>query len=173
MKKIIFFLCLFLLVSFKSPNNNDVSIIVHFEHILNEYRVSNGLNPVKIDHSMKEFTDLRSKSLVTDYSHNGFNKNLRSYISNFTDGGENIAMVINALNDNKPYWSSDIEEVGKILNKMAMGTSTNYDVAMYCFLLWKNSKSHNDLLLNNKVKRFYLSYEKSKTFYYFCFIGLD
>jgi uncharacterized protein YkwD len=173
MKKIIFFLCLFLLVSFKSPNNNDVSIIVHFEQILNEYRYSNGLNPVKIDHSMKEFTDLRSKSLVTDYSHNGFNKNLRSYISNFTDGGENIAMVINALNDNKPYWSSDIEEVGKILNKMAMGTSTNYDVAMYCFLLWKNSKSHNDLLLNNKVKRFYLSYEKSKTFYYFCFIGLD
>jgi uncharacterized protein YkwD len=173
MKKIIFFLCLFLLVSFKSPNNNDVPIIVHFEQILNEYRYSNGLNPVKIDHSMKEFTDLRSKSLVTDYSHNGFNKNLRSYISNFTDGGENIAMVINALNDNKPYWSSDIEEVGKILNKMAMGTSTNYDVAMYCFLLWKNSKSHNDLLLNNKVKRFYLSYEKSKTFYYFCFIGLD
>lgn len=173
MKKIIFFLCLFLLVSFKSPNNNDVSIIVHFEHILNEYRVSNGLNPVKIDHSMKEFTDLRSKSLVIDYSHNGFNKNLRSYISNFTDGGENIAMVINAPNDNKPYWSSDIEEVGKILNKMAMGTSTNYDVAMYCFLLWKNSKSHNDLLLNNKVKRFYLSYEKSKTFYYFCFVGLD
>jgi uncharacterized protein YkwD len=173
MKKIIFFLCLFLLVSFKSPNNNDVSIIVHFEHILNEYRVSNGLNPVKIDHSMKEFTDLRSKSLVIDYSHNGFNKNLRSYISNFTDGGENIAMVINAPNDNKPYWSSDIEEVGKILNKMAMGTSTNYDVAMYCFLLWKNSKSHNDLLLNYKVKRFYLSYEKSKTFYYFCFVGLD
>ena len=155
MKKIIFFLCLFLLVSFKSPNNNDVSIIVHFEKILNEYRYSNGLNPVKIDHSMKEFTDLRS------------------YISNFTDGGENIAMVINAPNDNKPYWSSDIEEVGKILNKMAMGTSTNYDVAMYCFLLWKNSKSHNDLLLNNNVKRFYLSYEKSKTFYYFCFIGLD
>ena len=173
MKKIIFFLCLFLLVSFKSPNNNDVSIIVHFEKILNEYRYSNGLNPVKIDHSMKEFTDLRSKSLVTDYSHNGFNKNLRSYISNFTDGGENIAMVINAHNDNKQYWSSDIEEVGKILNKMAMGTSTNYDVAMYCFLLWKNSKSHNELLLNNKVKRFYLSYEKSKTFYYFCFIGLD
>jgi uncharacterized protein YkwD len=173
MKKIIFFLFSFLLVGFKGPNNNDVSIIVHFEQILNEYRVSNGLNPVKIDHSMKEFTDLRSKSLVTDYSHNGFNKNLRSYISNFTNGGENIAMVINALNDNKPYWSSDIEEVGKILNKMAMGTSTNYDVAMYCFLLWKNSKSHNDLLLNNKVKRFYLSYEKSKTFYYFCFIGLD
>jgi hypothetical protein len=88
-------------------------------------------------------------------------------------GGENIAMLINAPNDNKPYWSSDIEEVGKILNKMSMGTSTNYDVAMYCFLLWKNSKSHNELLLNNKVKRFYLSYEKSKTFYYFCFIGLD
>lgn len=173
MKKIIFFLCSFLLVGFKLPNNNDAPIIFHFEQILNEYRYSNGLNPVKIDHSMKEFTDFRSKNLLTDYSHNGFDRNIRSYISSFTTGGENIAMVINAPKNNKPYWSSDIEEVGKILNKMSMGTSTNYDVAMYCFLLWKNSKSHNELLLNNKVKRFYLSYEKSKTFYYFCFVGLD
>jgi uncharacterized protein YkwD len=173
MKKIIFFLCLFLLVSFKSPNNNDVSIIVHFEKILNEYRYSNGLNPVKIDHSMKEFTDLRSKSLVTDYSHNGFKENIKSFNFNGKSGGENIAMVRNVSNNNKPYWSSNIKEIGDILNKMAMGTSTNYDVALYCFLKWKHSPSHNDLLLNPKIKKFHLSYEKSETFYYFCFIGFD
>jgi uncharacterized protein YkwD len=173
MLKFPIFLFIPFIFGLQTPNFEEKPIIVHFEQILNEYRVSNGLNPVKIDYSIKEFTDLRSKSLASDYSHNGFNKNLRSYITNFTVGGENIAMLINAPNDNKPYWSSYIEDVGKILNKMSMGTSTNYDVAMYCFLLWKNSKSHNELLLNNKVKRFYLSYEKSKTFYYFCFIGLD
>ena len=83
MKKIIFFLCLFLLASFKSPNNNDVSIIVHFEQILNEYRVSNGLNRIVIDESIKEFTDLRSKNLIHDYSHNQFYKNIYSYNYNF------------------------------------------------------------------------------------------
>lgn len=93
MKKITFVLCLFLLTSFKSPGNNDVPLIVHFEQILNEYRVSNGLNPVKIDHSMKEFTDLRSKNLVTDFSHNGFTENIDSYISGFTFGGENISKI--------------------------------------------------------------------------------
>ena len=147
MKKIIFFLCLFLLVSFKSSNNNDVSIIVHFEQILNEYRVSNGLNPVKIDHSMKEFTDLRSKSLITDYSHNGFSENINFQKFSFRFAGENIVKTA--------YHS------------------TNYNIAMYCFLQWKNSISHNRLLLNYKIKRFYLSYNKDKTFIYFCLIAVD
>lgn len=173
MKKIIFFLCLFLLVSFKNPNNNDAPIIVHFEQILNEYRYSNGLNRIVIDESIKEFTDLRSKNLIHDYSHNGFKENIKSFNLNGKSGGENIAIVRNVSNNNKPYWSSNIKEIGDILNKMAMGTSTNYDVALYCFLKWKNSPSHNDLLLNPKIKRFHLSYEKSETFYYFCFIGFD
>jgi uncharacterized protein YkwD len=172
-KKIVILLLSFLLFGFKNPNNDSTPIIINFEQILNEYRCSNGLNKVVIDESIKEFADHRSKSLVTDYSHNGFKEKLHFYILYPKYGGENIAQVLNLPADKKPYYSSNIKEVGDIMNKMAMGTSTNYDVAMYCFLLWKNSKSHNDLLLNPKIKRFYLSYEKSKTFYYFCFIGLD
>jgi uncharacterized protein YkwD len=110
---------------------------------------------------------------VEDYSHNGFKENLQYYNLNAKSAGENIAMVRNVPKNNKPYWSSDIKEIGDILNKMAMGTSTNYDIALYCFLKWKHSTSHNELLLNPKIKRFHLSYEKSETFYYFCFIGLD
>jgi uncharacterized protein YkwD len=172
-KKVVILLLSFLLFGFKNPNNDSTPIIINFEQILNEYRCSNGLNPVKIDYSMKEFADLRSKSIVEDYSHNGFKEKLHFYKLCRKSGGENIAQVLNLPVDKKPYYSSNIKEVGDIMNKMAMGTSTNYDVAMYCFLLWRNSKSHNDLLLNPKIKRFYLSYEKSKTFYYFCFIGLD
>ena len=173
MKKFVIIGFLFLLFGFKNPNHDDTPIIIHFEQILNEYRYSNGLSKVVIDESIKELTDIRSKSLVTDYSHNGFKEKLHFYNLYPKSGGENIAQVLNLPADKKPYYSSNIKEVGDIMNKMAMGTSTNYDVAMYCFLLWQNSKSHNELLLNNKVKRFYLSYEKSKTFYYFCFIGLD
>lgn len=172
MKSFLFF-GLFLLLGFKSPNENDIPIIIHFQQILNEYRCLNGLNEIMIDESIKKLTDYRSKSLVTDYSHNGFKEIIKENNLYPKSGGENIAKLFNLPADKKPYYSSNIKEITDIMNKMAMGTSTNYDVALYCFLLWKNSKSHNDLLLNSKVKRFYLSYEKSKTFYYFCFIGLD
>jgi uncharacterized protein YkwD len=173
MKKFVIIGLLFLLFGFKNPNNNDTPIIIHFEQILNKYRYSNGLNTIVIDESIKEFADERSRNIVQDYSHNGAKEKLHLYNLYPKSGGENIAKVLNLPVNKKPYYSSNIKEVGDIMNKMSMGTSTNYDVAMYCFLLWKNSKSHNDLLLNPKIKRFYLSYEKSKTFYYFCFIGLD
>lgn len=171
MKKIILILFLFLLTGFKTPNNNDGPIIIHFEQILNEYRVSNGLNPVKIDQSMKEFTDLRSKDLLTDFSHKGFDENILSYISNFTFAGENCAKVVIHRNYGEARLSSSIKEIEEILSKMVMGTLTNSDVARYCFLIWKHSKYHNELLLNEKIKRFYLSYQKTENHYYFCFIG--
>lgn len=173
MKKIIFILFLFLLTGFKTPNDNDTPIIIHFEQILNKYRVSNGLNPVKIDQSMKEFTDLRSKDLLTDFSHKGFDENILSYISNFTFAGENCAKVVIHTNYGEARLSSSIKEIEEILSKMVMGTLTNSDVARYCFLIWKHSKYHNELLLNEKIKRFYLSYQKTENHYYFCFIALN
>lgn len=173
MKKNIFFLSLFMLVGFKNPTNNNTPIIVHFEQILNEYRVSNGLNPVKIDHSMKEFTDLRSKDLLTDFSHNNFTENIHSYISGFTYGGENIAKISIPKKDDLENWISNMKEIQEIFNKMSSGTTTDYDIAKYCFLIWKRSESHNEQLLDEKIKRFYLSYQKIENDYYFCFIALN
>jgi len=172
MKKITFVLCLFLLTSFKSPGNNDVPLIVHFEQILNEYRVSNGLNPVKIDHSMKEFTDLRSKNLVTDFSHNGFTENIDSYISGFTFGGENISKIYIPEKNDAKNWFSSSKETQEIFNKISSGASTDYDIAKFCFLEWKDSEPHNELLLDKKIQRFYLSYQKIEQRYYFCFIAV-
>lgn len=173
MKKIIFILFLFLLTGFKNPNNNDGPIIIHFEQILNEYRISNGLNPIKIDPSMKEFTDLRSKNLLTYFSHNGFTENIHSYISGFTYGGENIAKIFIPEKNDSKNWFSNMKEIQEIFNKMFSGTTTNYDIAKYCFLVWKRSESHNEQLLDEKVKRFYLSYQKTENHYYFCFIALN
>ena len=173
MKKVVILLFSFLLFGFKNRTNNDTPIIIHFEKILNEYRYSNGLNPVKIDHSMKEFTDLRSKDLLTDFSHKGFDENILSYISNFTFAGENCAKVAIHTNYGEARLSSSIKEIEEILNKMVMGTITNYDVAKHCFLIWKHSKYHNELLLNQKIKKFYLSYQKTENHYYFSFIALN
>lgn len=161
------------MVGFKNPTNNNIPIIVHFEKILNEYRVSNGLNKIEIDESIKEFADLRSKSLITDYSHNGFNENIYSYISDFTYGGENIVKINIPKKDVVGNWFSDVEEIDEILNKMTLGTSTDYDVAKYCLLIWKHSESHNELLLDEKIKRFYLSYQKTENHYNFSFIALN
>lgn len=172
MKKFVILLFSLLLFGFKNPNN-DTPIIIHFEQILNEYRRSNGLSKVVIDESIKEFADSRSKSLVTDYSHNGFNENIHSYISDFTYGGENIVKIYIPKKDIVGGWISDVKEIDEILNKMTLRTSTDYDVAKYCFLSWKHSESHNELLLDKKIKRFYLSYQKTESHYYFSFIALD
>ena len=173
MKKVVILLFSFLLFGFKNPNNDSTPIIINFEQILNEYRRSNGLNPVKIDYSMKEFTDLRSKDLLTDFSHKGFDENILSYISNFTFAGENCTKVAIHTNYGEARLSSSIKEIEEILNKMVMGTITNYDVAKHCFLIWKHSKYHNELLLNQKIKKFYLSYQKTENHYYFSFIALN
>jgi hypothetical protein len=110
---------------------------------------------------------------MTDYSHNGFNETINSYISDFTYGGENIVKIYIPKKDVIAGWMSDVKEIDEILNKMTLRTSTDYDVAKYCFLSWKHSESHNELLLDKKIKRFYLSYQKTETHYYFSFIALD
>jgi hypothetical protein len=129
-----------------------------------------------IDETIKPLTDERSRDIIVNYNHledERFKEKVKSLPLKFTFAGENIAKVRNIPSNKQPYYSSNIDEVGNIMNKMSMGESTNYDIAMYCFLLWKNSNSHNDLLLDNKIKRFHLSYEKSETFYYFCFVALN
>lgn len=173
MTRSIIFLFIPFIFGFQTPNYEEKPIIVYFEQILNEYRVSNGLNPIEIDHSMKAFADSRSKSLMTDYSHNGFNETIHSYIFDFTRGGENIVKIYIPKQDVIGNWMSDVKEIDEILNKMTLRTSTDYDVAKYCFLSWKHSESHNELLLDKKIKRFYLSYQKTESHYYVSFIALD
>ena len=176
MKKFLILLFLPTIFGFSNPGYNEKSIILHFQDILNEYRIGNGLDRISLNESIKPLTDERSRDIIVNYNHledEMFKEKVKSLPLKFTFAGENIAKVRNIPPNKKPYYSSNIDEVSIIMNKMSMGESTNYDVAMYCFLLWKNSNSHNDLLLDNKIKRFHLSYEKSETFYYFCFVALN
>ena len=176
MKKFLILLFLPIIFGFTTSEYNDKSIILHFQNIVNQYRTSKNLGEISIDESIKPLTDERSRDIIANYNHledERFKEKVKSLPLKFTFAGENIAKVRNISPNKKPYYSSNIDEVSNIMNKMSMGESTNYDIAMYCFLLWKNSNSHNDLLLDNKIKRFHLSYEKSETFYYFCFVALN
>lgn len=173
MKHKYFLLLVPLLFGFTTPNYNDNSILFHFEKIVNQYRIDNGKSTLKIEYSLKEFTEKRCRYLLdVEYSHDGFEK-IKELPLGFTIAGENIAIVRNIPVNNKPYYSANIKEIGDIMNKMAMGVATNYDIALYCFLKWKYSPSHNDLLLSPETKRFYLSYDKSRTCYYFDYVALD
>lgn len=176
MKKFLILLFLPIIFGFTTSEYNDKSIILHFQNIVNQYRTSKNLDEILIDESIKPLTDERSRDIIVNYNHledERFKEKVKSLPLKFTFAGENIAKVRNIPPNKKPYYSSNIDEVSNIMNKMSMGEYTNYDIAMYCFLLWKNSNSHNDLLLDNKIKRFHLSYEKSETFYYFCFVALN
>ena len=162
-----------IIFGFNEPEYNNNSVIYYFERIVNQYRVENGLHVLKVDSTIKYFTEQRCKELSQiEYSHSGFYK-IKQEPLKFTIAGENIAIVRNILPNNKPYYSSNIKEIGDIMNKMAMGQSTDYDIAMYCFLKWKHSPSHNKLLLSPETKRFYLSYDKSRTSYYFDYVALN
>ena len=173
MLKFPIFLFIPFIFGLQTPNFEEKPIIVHFEQILNEYRVSNGLNPVKIDYSIKEYYQEIAKILNYNFSHNGFTENIHSYISGFTYGGENIAKISIPKKDDLENWLSNMKEIQEIFNKMSSGTTTDYDIAKYCFLVWKRSESHNEQLLDEKIKRFYLSYQKIENDYYFCFIALN
>lgn len=173
MGKLFFLLVIPTLFGFVDSPHNDKPIMVCFQNIVNQYRMENKLNPMVIDSSLKIFTDNRCKHLSEiEYSHDGF-EDIKSLPLKFTFAGENIAIVRNIPQNNKPYYSSNIKEIGEIMNKMSMGKSTNYDIAMYCFLKWKYSPSHNQLLLSPETKRFYLSYDKSRTCYYFDYVALN
>lgn len=176
MKKFLILLFLPIIFGFTGSEYKNKSVILHFQSIINQYRTSKNLGEISIDESIKPLTDERSRDIIVNYNHledERFKEKVKSLPLKFTFAGENIAKVRNIPSNKKPYYSSNIDEVSIIMNKMSMGESTNYDIAMYCFLLWKNSNSHNDLLLDNKIKRFHLSYEKSETFYYFCFVALN
>ncbi len=190
MKKFLILLFLPTIFGFSNPGYNEKSIILHFQDILNEYRIGNGLDRISLNESIKPLTDERSRDIIVNYNHledEKLKEKVKSLPLKFTFAGENIAKVRNIPSNKEPYYvkkyittnecGDKIEEVRtditNIMNKMAMGDATNYDIALYCFLEWKYSKDHNDLLLDNKIKRFHLSYEKSEKFYYFCFVALN
>jgi hypothetical protein len=118
MKKLLFLICVPLLFGFVEPKYKDNSILFHFGKILNQYRIDNGRNGLKIDYTLKNFTEERCKYLSeVEYSHNGFEK-IKQLPFGFTVAGENIAIVRNIPQNNKPYYSSNIKEIGDIMERI-------------------------------------------------------
>ena len=188
MKKILILLSLPIVFGFSSPEYNEKSIILHFEEIINEYRTTNGLHRILLDESIKDFSDERCDDIILDYSHEGFFEKVFYRGLKYTEAYENIVVFKIPTQTDKPNYQHfkkiinekgetieiELKELNYVKNEMATGVVSNYNIAKYCFLKWKYSKSHNELLLNPNIKRFYLShrYSESKTLY-FCFVALN
>jgi len=188
MKKFLILLSLPILFGFSNPVYNEKSIILHFEEIINEYRTSNGLRRISLDESIKNFSDERCNDITIDYSHNGFVEKVFNRGLKYSEAYENIVIFKIPIRTNNPNYQHfkeiinekgdtieiELKELNYVKNEMASGVVSNYNIAKYCFLKWKYSKNHNELLLNPNIKRFYLShrYDESKTLY-FCFIALN
>ena len=178
------FLLLSFLISFNRPeviNNeyvlNKNEILNEFKTILNNYRKVNGLNELEIDYGLKLFCESHSKfmSINEKVTHgegdNLFSKRaLREF--GYVYGGENCAEIIVPKIKSLPSIKWNVNELNPIMDRLLNGTATSHDFAMYVFILWKNSEGHNKLLINPNVKRFYLSFDKNKTFYYFEYVSL-
>lgn len=155
-----------------SQNNIDKdSVQYYFTKILNDYRQSNGLSNIKLNHKLKQFSDEHANYMASidkvthgenEYSfHNRFKKHFTGY------GGENCSEILISKN-----LRSNFDNLNVVLNKITTQGITNELFAQYTFLTWKNSKSHDKFLLDKDVTCFYLSYEKVKNTYYLEYVAM-
>ncbi len=114
MKKFLILLFLPTIFGFSNPGYNEKSIILHFQDILNEYRISNGLDRISLNESIKPLTNERSRDIIVNYNHledEMFKEKVKSLPLKFTFAGENIAKVRNIPPNKKPYYSSNIARI--------------------------------------------------------------
>lgn len=182
MRRLILILLLFPMVGFSQTVLNNDSLLYYFTHILNEYRSSQGLLPLEVDLSIKGFTDNWSNQMasINVVSH-GSGENIfqkRVYSCNCFPGGKFLGE--NCTNITTPDVTttntnivSPIKNIEPYMKKSYLGTITQYELAHFVFLNFKNSPPHNAFLLNKDVKRFYISGSRGKDWTYICYVAMD
>jgi uncharacterized protein YkwD len=135
---------------------NEDSIVSNLFNLVNNHRVNNNLNKLKLDVDLKPVSDLQMNYMIgvgisSHYQSNEIyktpSKRASSMGVSFVKFGENL--IFGKLNSQKlllygEYVSYGIEDVNKLM-------------ANYLFNLWKNSKGHNDNMLNPVWEDSYIS----------------
>jgi|688.fasta_scaffold303788_3 uncharacterized protein YkwD len=158
--------------------NND-SVLYHFNFILNDYRMMNGLNPMVIDLKIKPFTEswANHMSSVNMVYHgedtNSFPNRAKNYFPRTIYCVETCCSVTTPKKLDDGYITCPIKELIPIIRKTYDGTATQFDYAYFAFILWKSSPTHNAALLDPNIKKFYLSSSPSKDLTYMEFVGTN
>lgn len=179
LKFVIFF---FPFIGFTQTVVKNDSLLFHFNNILNLHRISHRLNPIQIDTTLKIFTDSWSgqmaKSGIVGHGtgKNEFLKRVALFsdcFQNATFYGENCTSLITP-----DFNTTDIniyirKEIDLYIKKSYTGEITQYELAYFAFLNFKNSPPHNQFLLSKDVKYFYISCARSKGMTYVCYVAKD
>lgn len=173
MKRILVFI--FVLYSFSSLAQDNYNL--EFVKILNAYRQSHNLNPVNIDTSLKSFADSHSlymasmEKVTHGENEYDFLERWKRFSKSKQFAGENCTELLIPKKSNTGNIKTSIEEINPVVTRILRNGPTVEDVSLYTFLMWKYSPSHNKFLLEPKIKYFYLSITKKKSWYYCEFVA--
>ena len=178
-KGLIVFLLLTPSLGFSQTVVNNDSLLHCFKYILNNYRVSYGLPPLEVDGVMKVFTDNWSKqmSLTGVVGHgsgdNSFQRRIEtcSCLPPATFCLENCTEIFTPDTKISDNISCPIKNIEPYIKKSYSGKITQYELAYFAFLNFKNSPPHNAGMLNKDTKYFYISGSRNNGVTYIAYIG--
>lgn len=157
---------------------NQDSLLFHFTHIINDYRVRNGLKELEVDPNMKVLTDYWSKRMgeMGKVGHGEGKESFQSRISSEKSIPPSFIMLENCtelMTPDKPIKTSvkTYPELKPYIDGSYQGILNQYDYAMYGFLMWKNSPPHNKGMLDPDTNYFYLSSYRKNGRTYLCYIS--
>lgn len=128
------------------PPVNQDSLIFYFSQFLNDYRTSNGLEPVKVEESLKDFSYQWSAEMARrmDVTHG----------ENETSLKNRIRLNLTTLIPPQHYIGENCTRIW--FNKRQKGL-TQKDLALRPFQNFQYSPPHNELLLDSRIKYFYIT----------------
>ena len=190
MKRLIIIFLLIPTIGFSQTIVNNDLLLTNFKKILNDYRWMHRLNPVEIDKNLKGFTDNWAKEMgeMGDVSH-GENENTTlnrvnryeyikpntHFIENCTDmvtPRKNKIQKCKVVHPDGSPWV-EYESITPYVEGSYSGKITQFQLAMYIFLLWKHSPSHDKGMLDRNVTRFYISSYRKGDLTYVSYIAIN
>lgn len=178
MKNLILFLLLFPSLCFSQTDVNQDSLLFHFTTIINQYRVKNGLNKLVVDPKIKEVTDYWSKKMGESgvVGHGTGDNSFQNRIQkskHLTSCELILENCTELMTPDKPI-ITDVKtypELKPYIDGSYLKILTQYEYAMYGFLMWKNSPPHNQGMLDPTTKSFYISSFRRNGRTYLCYIA--
>lgn len=178
---ILLFLTPFTLLSQNRVNGD--SLVIYFDVLINKYRIDNGLNPIKVNYDLKNFTDEWSSHLseVNRVYHGdgdlSFTNRVNNYpfIPSFTKCMENCtqAFLPSSPTPEDEEIISDQTQLLPYIEKIMKWNYTQKDFATYIMVAWKNSPSHNRSLLDPDINYYFVSSSDNGECAYFSWIAIE
>lgn len=179
MKKLILLLLLVPGTVSSQTNVNNDSLLFYFKTIVNQYRKANGAGPLSVDTVLMVHTGYWAKKMAQQDKiwHGEGIDAFQQRIVNcncFPPGivcAENCTELFTPDSPIETEVNVNIPSLKYYMEKSFSGDITQYQLAMYAFLLWKSSPGHNATMLNPQMKYFHIYGAKKNGKTYLCYVS--